>query len=247
VSFVVTIDGPAAAGKSTTARAVAQALGFLYVDTGALYRAFALKVLEAGVSPDDDAGLERLGAGTRLSLSGSPEHAHVWLDDRDVSADIRTPEVSELSSRLAARPVVRRRLADTQRRLRDRGPLVGEGRDLGTVVFPDAEVKIYLDADLDTRARRRQKELERRGIPVPVDEVRTELARRDERDRTRAESPLRVAEGALVVDTSGLDIPQQVSRVLDLVRAHPAFPGLAAGGEQGSGTGGHEPAGPPAA
>lgn len=242
MSFVVTIDGPAAAGKSTTARAVAQALGFLYVDTGALYRALALKVLEAGIGPDDDEALERLGAATRLSLSGSPEHAHVWLDDRDVSAEIRTPEVSEMSSRLAARPAVRRRLADTQRRLRDLGPLVGEGRDLGTVVFPDAEVKIYLDADLDTRARRRQKELERRGIPVALDEVRAELERRDDRDSTRADSPLKVAPGAQVVDTSDLDIPRQVSRILELVRAHPAFPGVGAGGERGAGSGGADPA-----
>jgi len=241
VSFVVTIDGPAAAGKSTTARAVAQALGFLYVDTGALYRALALKVIESGVAPDDDVALERLGETSRLSLSGSPEHAHVWLDGRDVGADIRTPEVSEMASRLAARPPVRRRLADTQRRLRERGPLVGEGRDLGSVVFPDAEVKIYLDADLDTRARRRQKELERRGIPVAVDDVRTELARRDDRDRTRADSPLKVAEGALVIDTSRLDVDQQVSRILEVVRAHPAFPGVATGGERGAGTPGPDP------
>lgn len=246
MSFVVTIDGPAAAGKSTTARAVAQALGFLYVDTGALYRALALKLLESGVAPDDDEALERFGEETRLSLSGSPEHAHVWLDGRDVSAGIRTPEISEMASRLAARPAVRRRLAATQRRLRDRGPLVGEGRDLGSVVFPDAEVKIYLDADLDTRARRRQKELERRGIPVAVDDVRIELERRDDRDRTRADSPLRVAEGALVIDTSRLDIPQQVSRILGLVRAHPAFPGVIAGGERGAGPAGPDPPGPPA-
>lgn len=233
MSFVVTIDGPAAAGKSTTARMVAQALGFLYVDTGALYRAFALKVRDAGVDPDDDAGLEALGASTDVTLSGSPENAHVWLDGREVSDEIRTPAVSELASRLAAQPVVRRRLIETQRALRTLGPLVGEGRDLGSVVFPDAEIKIYLDADPDTRARRRQKELERRGIPVPVEEVRSELIRRDERDRSRSDSPLRVADGAVVLDTSGLGVEDQVARVLTIVRAHPAFPGMPQAGASG--------------
>ncbi|MFI5370700.1 MAG: (d)CMP kinase [Candidatus Eisenbacteria bacterium] len=227
MSFVVTIDGPAAAGKSTTARAVARALGFLYVDTGALYRAIALKAWREGVSPDDDAALERCLAGTRLSLAGTAERPEVRLDDVEVSEEIRTPAVSELSSRLATRPVVRRRLVAIQRALRERGPLVGEGRDLGTVVFPDAEVKIYLDADLDTRARRRHAEMVRGGIAIGLDEVRAELDRRDTRDRSRSDSPLRVAEGAVVVDTSGLDVPGQTERVLEAVRRHPAFPGAA--------------------
>jgi cytidylate kinase len=227
VSFVVTIDGPAAAGKSTTARMVAQALGFLYVDTGALYRAFALKVRDAGISADDEQALEQLGTNTDVTLSGSPENAHVWLDGREVSDEIRTPAVSELASRLAAQPVVRRRLIETQRALRSLGPLVGEGRDLGSVVFPDAEIKIYLDADPDTRAGRRQKELSLRGIPVRVEDVRSDLIRRDERDRSRSDSPLRVADGAVVLDTSGLDVEDQVARVLTIVRSHPAFPGVA--------------------
>jgi len=233
MSFVVTIDGPAAAGKSTTARMVAQALGFLYVDTGALYRAFALKVRDAGIAPDDEAALEGLGTTTDVTLSGSPENAHVWLDGREVSDEIRTPAVSELASRLAAQTVVRRRLVETQRALRSLGPLVGEGRDLGSVVFPDAEVKIYLDADPDTRARRRQGELERRGIPVALEDVRTELERRDQRDRSRSDSPLRVADGAVVLDTSGLDVDDQVGRVLTIVRAHPAYPGLPHAGAGG--------------
>jgi cytidylate kinase len=229
MSFVVTIDGPAAAGKSTTARAVARELGFLYVDTGALYRAIALKTWRAGVRPDDDEALERCLAGTSLSLAGDARRPEVWLDGEEVSNEIRTPAVSELSSRLAARPVVRRRLVGIQRELRERGPLVGEGRDLGTVVFPDAEVKVYLDADLDTRARRRHDELTRGGIAVALDEVRDELERRDARDRTRPDSPLKVAEGAVVVDTSGLDVPGQVARVLEVVRRHPAFPGVSRG------------------
>ncbi|HEY3215064.1 MAG TPA: (d)CMP kinase [Candidatus Eisenbacteria bacterium] len=224
MSFVVTMDGPAAAGKSTTARAVASALGFVYVDTGALYRALALKVQKGGVSPEDDEALERCSREARLSLSGSPDHPRVWLDGADVSGEIRTPVVSELASQLAARPIVRRRLVEIQRALRERGSLVAEGRDLGTVVFPDAEVKIYLDADLETRARRRHRELERQGMAVPIEDVRHEVERRDERDRTRADSPLAAAAEAVRLDTSEMTVDQQVEAVLEIVRRHPAFP-----------------------
>jgi len=227
MTFVITIDGPAAAGKSTTARAVARVLGFVYVDTGALYRALALKVQNGGISPEDDAALERCSRESRLGLSGTPNQPRVWLDGADVSALIRTPVVSELASRLAARPVVRRRLVEIQRALRERGSLVAEGRDLGTVVFPDAEVKIYLDADLETRAGRRHRELEGRGMAVPIEEVRHELERRDRRDRTRADSPLAPAPGAARLDTSGMTVEQQVEAVLAIVRGHPAFPASA--------------------
>jgi cytidylate kinase len=224
MSFVVTIDGPAAAGKSTTARALAAILGFLYVDTGALYRALALKVEREGVSPDDPDAIERTVASTKLDLSGSPDHAHVFLDGEDVSREIRTPAVSELSSRLAAQPRVRRRLVEIQRGLRARGPLVGEGRDLGTVVFPAAQVKIYLDADLDTRARRRTRELQDRGIAAALEQVREDLERRDARDRSRADSPLKPPDDAIVVDTGGMDVEAQVEAVLRVVRAHPDCP-----------------------
>jgi cytidylate kinase len=237
MSFVVTIDGPAAAGKSTTARGVAAALGFLYVDTGALYRALALKVQAGGIVPDDLAAVARCAREARLGLSGSPEQPRVWLDGNDVSGEIRTPAVSELASRLAAQPEVRRRLVEIQRALRERGPLVAEGRDLGTVVFPDAEVKIYLDADAPTRARRRQRELERRGIPVALDDVREEIDRRDARDRGRADSPLAPAAEAQVVDTTGMDVEQQVAEVLRRVRSHARFPQATAArnpGEEGA-------------
>lgn len=227
MSFVVTMDGPAAAGKSTTARAVAMQLGFLYIDTGALYRALALKVLEEGISPDEPDQILQCVRETELDLSGSPDHPHVRMDGRDVSDAIRTPEVSEMSSRLAAQPGVRRRLVEIQRSLRARGPLVGEGRDLGTVVFPDADVKIYLDADARTRTRRRYRELHERGLPVTLEDVHQEIDRRDRRDRERDDSPLRVAADATVVDTSGMDIEEQVAAVLDVVRAHPACPSTA--------------------
>jgi cytidylate kinase len=224
MSFVVTIDGPSAAGKSTVAREVARRLGLLYVDTGALYRAIALKLQRQGGSPEQEAAVERMLEGTILDLSGVPDQPHVWLDGEDVSGQIRTPEVSELSSRLAAIPAVRRRLVQFQRALRERGPLVGEGRDLGTVVFPDAEVKIYLDADALTRARRRTHELEERGRPVALEQVLAEIERRDQRDRTRADSPLRPASGAIIIESSGRDVETVVQEVLRAVLAGPGCP-----------------------
>ncbi len=233
MSFVVTIDGPAAAGKSTTARAVAARLGFLYVDTGSLYRALAVKVIELRVPADDDAALDACVADTALSLTGAPDRPQVWLDGVDVSDRIRTPAVSETSSRLAARPVVRRRLIEIQRKLRERGPLVAEGRDLGTVVFPDAEVKIFLDADPRTRVMRRHHELVRHGIPAPLEQVAEDLARRDRRDQQRPDSPLVPAADAIRLDTSTLTVEAQVAEVLELVRGHPRFPGRV---EDASGT-----------
>jgi cytidylate kinase len=224
--FVVTIDGPAAAGKSTTARAVAARLGFLYLDTGALYRALAYQVLEQGVSPDDAEAVARCADGTELDLSGSPDQPEVWLDGREVSAAIRSPVVSELSSRLAAQPAVRQRLIEIQRTLGNRGPVVAEGRDLGTVVFPDAEVKIFLDADIHARAGRRCRELQECGLPVELEQVQKELERRDERDRGRAQSPLRPASDATVIDTTRMGIEEQVQAVLSAVEAHPRCAGL---------------------
>ena len=226
MSFVVTIDGPSAAGKSTTARLVAERLGFVYVDTGALYRAVALRMLEERIGVDDAPAIETSLREAQLELSGSPAHPQVWLDGRDVARDIRTPEVSEMSSRLAALPFVRRRLVEIQRLLREKGPLVAEGRDLGTVVFPDADVKIFLDADLETRARRRHRELQARAIHSNLEAVRADLERRDHRDRTRSDSPLRPAEGAFRLDTSGLDIEGQVEAVVGAIQAHPRFPAI---------------------
>ena len=241
MSFVVTIDGPAAAGKSTTARAVAEALGFLYVDTGALYRGLAVKVHRRGIRPEEQEAVARCVRDTQVSLLGTPSGPRVWIDGEEVGEEIRAPEVSELASRLAAQPPVRQRLIEVQRALRERGPLVAEGRDLGTVVFPDAEVKIYLNAELEARAGRRHRELEGRGIPSSLEEVRVELERRDQRDSTRADSPLRPASDAQVLDTTDIGVEEQVRQVLRVVRGHPAFPGT------GPGAAGSRAAGPRAA
>jgi cytidylate kinase len=239
--FVVTLDGPGAAGKSTTARAVAERLGFLYLDTGALYRALALKVLQQGIPPDDPAAVERCARDTHLEFSGAPGDSHVRLDGTDVSQAIRTPRVSELASRLAAQPGVRRRLVEIQRELGMEGGIVAEGRDLGTVVFPDAEVKLFLQADLDTRARRRHRELQSRRIPATLDEVREELARRDARDESRADSPLKPAPDAVVIDTSGMDVEAQIEAVLQVARRHPRWAEVE---RSARGRAGREPAAP---
>ncbi len=233
MSFVVTIDGPAAAGKSTTARAIAQRLGWRYLDTGAYYRALALKGQRQGLLFDDEAAT-RLARETRIEFSGDPVRPHVLLDGEDVTDSIRTPDVSEGASRVAAFPGVRRLLVEWQRSLREREPLVGEGRDLGTVVFPDAEVKLYLDADLDTRAARRFAELKRSGLHALPEAVREEMRSRDERDRSRADSPLKPAPDATVLDTTGMDLERQISAALAVIRAHPDCPPGAAGpiGEQ---------------
>ena len=225
MSFVVTIDGPAAAGKSTTARAIAERLGWRYLDTGAYYRALALKAERAGLLADDDSATA-LARATRIEFSGDPARPHVLLDGEDVTDWIRTPEVSEGASRIAAFPGVRRLLVDWQRSLREAGPLVGEGRDLGTVVFPDADVKLYLDADLATRAARRQAELRARGLPAELSQVQEDMRSRDERDRSRADSPLKPAPDAVVLDTSGLDLAGQRDAALRVIRAHPACPPL---------------------
>lgn len=224
MSFVIAIDGPSGAGKSSTAQAVAQRLGILYLDTGALYRALALRVLTQGVPVEDQAAIEACAADARIDLAGSPEDTHVLLDGQEVSREIRTPEVSEMASRLATLPGVRRLLVELQRAFAGRGPIVAEGRDLGTVVFPGAQVKVFLDADLDARAERRTRELQARGLAVARDDVREDLRRRDERDRMRTDSPLRRADDAHVLDTTRVSPEQQVEAVLAIVRAHPECP-----------------------
>jgi cytidylate kinase len=230
VSFVVAIDGPAAAGKSTVAREVARALGMLYVDTGAMYRALAVKLRDAGIRPDDESALDRCLSATRLEIAGTVAEPVIRLDGALVGDAIRAPEVGEMASRLAAMPRVRRMLVEVQRALAARGPLVAEGRDLGTVVFPDAEVKIFLEAELETRARRRARELQARGLPVPAAQVLEELRQRDERDRSRADSPLRPAPDSIRIDSRDKTIGEVVERILEAIRSHPRWSGPAGAG-----------------
>jgi CMP/dCMP kinase len=200
--MLIAIDGPAGAGKSSVARAVAEALGFTYLDTGAMYRAVALVA--------SDRGAEAATVASTLTIE--PTGERILVDGRDVTDEIRAPEVSEAASRVAADPDVRRAVVELQRRLLASGDWVAEGRDIGTVVAPDAEVKVFLTADPEERARRRAAEL---GIDPA--RVLAEQAIRDERDRTREHSPLEPAAGAVVLDSTNLTLPEVVRQIAELV------------------------------
>jgi CMP/dCMP kinase len=200
--MVIAIDGPAGAGKSTVARAVARRLGYTYLDTGAMYRSVALAALERGIEPTDVAATLRI----------EPTADQVLLDGRDVTTAIRTPEVSEAASKAAAEPAVRAAMVAEQRRLLSDGNWVAEGRDIGTVVAPDAKLKVFLTAEAAERARRRAAE-----IGADVQTVLAEQTIRDERDTARADSPLRAAEDAITVDTTGLTIDEVVDRIVGLL------------------------------
>ena len=215
---IVAIDGPAGAGKSTVARRVAERLGFAYLDTGAMYRAATWRALARGVDLHDPEALEASTRDMRLEMDETPSGQRVTVDGEDVTAAIRTPEVTRLIYRLDQIPGVRRILVDHQRRFGERGPTVAEGRDIGTVVFPAAKCKIYLDASLDCRTRRRAAELAAKGLPVDFDQLREEIRDRDEKSRTRADSPLRRADDAVLVDSTDLTADQVVDALVALAR-----------------------------
>lgn len=214
---VITIDGPAGAGKSTTAREVARRLGFRLVDTGALYRALAWALMQAGVSPEDEQGVGALLARTTVELADTGADGRVLVNGRDVTAEIRTPEIALTTSRLTALRAVRDKLTPFQRGLAAAGGVVLEGRDTGSVVCPDAEVKVYLDADLAERARRRRDELAARGLPADYESVKAEVALRDRQDMERELAPLRKPPGAVTVDSTALSPEAVVLRILDAV------------------------------
>jgi CMP/dCMP kinase len=226
---VVTIDGPAGAGKSTTSQALAVRLGFTYLDTGAIYRALALAcesdagLVErldgaagpAAVARADRERIEALAA--RLPIEFDRLGKLVRLGGRDVTAAIRRPEIGQRASKISAVPEVRAALLGLQRKLGEMGGVVAEGRDVGSVVFPDAEVKFFLTADPAERARRRAAELHERGMVVDEHAVRAEIEERDSRDRSRAAAPLVCPPGAIVVDSSGLTVAEVVGRMVDAV------------------------------
>ena len=210
---VITIDGPAGAGKSTVAAALANRLGFMLVDTGALYRGLAWAVREARVPLEEGPALRAVLDRTSVRLDG----ARVLVNGRDVTALIRTPAISQLTSRLTMLAGVRDKMTPIQRDLAAAGGAVLEGRDTGSVVWPEAEVKFYLDADLDTRARRRWDDLVARGLGGDLETVREEMARRDRQDMERPLAPLVKPEGAVVVDTTGRSIAEVVDTLLRVV------------------------------
>ena len=213
---VVTIDGPAGAGKSTVARLLAARLGYRLLDTGGMYRALAWSVAQAGIPGDDAVAIARHLATVTVKVEGE----RFIVNGRDVSAEIRTPEIGALTSVITALAAVRDKVTPLQRRLAEPGGVVLEGRDTGTVVCPDADVKFFLDASLETRARRRQMELAAAGRTVPLEAVRAEIAVRDAQDRTRAIAPLRKADDAIEVDTSDRTTEEVVAAMLDTVERY---------------------------
>lgn len=210
---VITIDGPAGAGKSTAARELARRLGYRLLDTGAMYRALAWAVREAGIPAEDGPALRALLEQTTVELLDD----RVRVNGRDVTGEIRTPEVGELTSLLTMLRPVRDKLTPVQRAMAARGGVVLEGRDTGSVVCPDAEVKFYLDASLETRARRRQAEFAERGVAMDLEAVRREIAARDHQDTTRALAPLAKAADAVEVDTTAMSVDQVVDYMHEIV------------------------------
>jgi cytidylate kinase len=213
---VIAIDGPSGAGKSTAGRAVAQRLGYVFLDTGAMYRALALAALRAGVPLDDEAAVASLAARLRLDLE--PGGA-VLLDGEDVTSALRTQPVGAAASRVSVHPSVRRLMVARQREMGQAGGVVMDGRDIGTAVFPDADVKFYVDAHPRQRATRRHEELAQRGLASDLDTIEREIRARDHADSTRAESPLTRAPDAIHLDTTELGLDEVVRRMLSAVEA----------------------------
>ena len=216
--IIVAIDGPAGAGKSTVAKRLAKELGYTYMDTGAMYRAFAWKVVREGIDLGNEKELKRILKETKIQLLEHNGRPRVLLDGLDVSDKIRTPELSQMASRVSALKIVRERMVELQREMGLGGGVVAEGRDIGTVVFPEAEVKIYLDASPQERARRRFEELRSQGKGVTLEGTFEEMNERDQRDKERAVAPLHAAADAIVIDSTRVDVHEVVERVMQEVR-----------------------------
>ena len=215
---VITIDGPAASGKSTAARLLAKKLGYLYLDTGTMYRALTWKALRDKVDIKNPKALSDLARNTRIFLKPESDlNIRIYLDGKDVTSSIRSPEVNNYVSLVSGAGGLREVMVAQQREIANRGSLIAEGRDMGTVVFPEADVKIFLEASFQQRTKRRWKENQEKGLSITREEVETELANRDRIDSQRKISPLKRAKGALVIDNSHMDIPQTVEKMWEIV------------------------------
>ena len=210
---IIAIDGPAGAGKSTIARLVAERLGYVYIDTGAMYRAVAGKVIEKQIPMSDPDAIAAIARNLDIRFDAQ---GHVFADGDDVTEAIRSAQASRLSSTVGSIAGVRKRLVELQRKMAEQGGVVMEGRDIGTVVFPDAEVKVFLTASAAERARRRFLELQEKGVPADLDQIAAEIRERDLRDSSRKHAPLKQAPDAVLIDTDGMSIEQAVEAVINI-------------------------------
>jgi len=211
---IVAIDGPAGAGKSTVAKGVAERLGYIYVDTGAMYRAVALKVIREKIAVSDHAAIAALARRLDIRFEKVGDEQRIFVDGEDVTEAIRTAEATRLSSPVSAIKGVRKRLVELQRKMGERGGIVMEGRDIGTVVFPNAEVKVFLTASAGERARRRTDQLRQMGVEADVQQIAAEISERDLRDSSRSEAPLKQAPDAVLIETDGLTLEQVIEAVI---------------------------------
>lgn len=212
----IAIDGPAASGKSTTARLLAKQLGYIYIDTGAMYRAATLAVINAEADPANKDTVAKIVEKSKIELKMIDDTQHTFLNKKDVSREIRSPHIDKAISNIATNAAVRKIMVKQQRFMADRGGIVMDGRDIGTVVLPDADIKIFMRASIDARAQRRMKDHSAHGISL--DEIKNDIARRDHLDITRKESPLKKADDAIELDTSSLTIEEQVKIILDIIK-----------------------------
>ena len=219
--LIIAIDGPAASGKSTTARLVAEKLGYLYIDTGAMYRALTLEIINQRIDINDAELVVGVAEKVEVILISGDKGPRTLLNGRDVSEEIRLPRIARVISKISAYQGVREIMKVKQRELARKGGVVMDGRDIGSVVFPDADVKIFMEASIDERTQRRAKELSDKKIDVDVERVKEEIVQRDTIDATRDVAPLKPAKDASIVDTSNLSINDQVNKVMDIINALP--------------------------
>lgn len=218
MGFNIAIDGPAGAGKSTIARRTAQELSFIYVDTGALYRALAVFLVDEGVSPEDTEKVKEAIKSVKVSIAYENGEQQVLVNGKNVTDRLRAESVGNMASTISAIPAVRAALLDLQRDLAKAHDVLMDGRDIGTNVLPDAELKIYLTASVETRAERRYRDLQEKGVEKPLSEIKKEIEERDHRDMTRAIAPLKQAEDAVYLDTSHMNIDEVVEAIKKLYR-----------------------------
>jgi CMP/dCMP kinase len=216
-SLIIAIDGPSGAGKSTLGRMLARELNLLYIDTGSMYRAVALAVMESSVSSHDDVAVGSLAARVSIDLRGDPDSLEITLEGRDVTEEIRSEEVTHLSSIISAIPEVRRAMVERQREMGKQGAVLN-GRDIGTVVFPEADVKFFLTAVPEERAKRRFVEEHAQDRSVSFDETLADMSERDQRDTTRSDSPLTTAKDAMVIDSTGLSVNDVFEQMMAVIR-----------------------------